>query len=89
MKNKDPFIPKDKPKSWVLFILCGSVCLLLAGPLIFVGMYYEIKPVQIIGTVIFMSCWLIAMVSGFVFLSGSSQGKYKNLKEESWNKQLW
>ncbi|WP_027715251.1 hypothetical protein [Desulfuromonas sp. TF] len=88
-KQKKPFFPKDKPKSWILYITSGLVGLLVGGPLAYAGGYFEIKYLKIIGTIIFATCWSIMLVMFFVFAFGQASGKYKKMEEKSWKEQEW
>ena len=88
-ENNKPFIPKDKPKSWVILILFGLCGLLIAGPIMFLGAYFKIAFIKEIGSFLFTLCWISAVASWFVFIVGMLTGKYRNIKEQEWNKQLW
>jgi len=44
-----PFLPRDKPKSWIVFIICGLAGLLIAGPLMFSGIMFEIEALEFLG----------------------------------------
>ena len=87
--NKKPFIPRDKPKSLVIFILSGLSGILITGPIMFIAMYLEIGILKSIGTILFYICWLIAALTFLVFVAGMLTDKYRNIQEQDWNKQLW
>ena len=84
-----PFIPRGKPKSWVLFILFLLIALLIAGPAMFLGGYLNINVIQWLGTTMFVVCWIISFTSWLVFFGGMLSGKYRDIKEQEWNKQAW
>lgn len=89
IKKKKPFIPKDKPKSWVVGISSSLVGLLLAGPIMFLGSYLELSFIAAIGMAIFIICWVAFIVTWFVFAIGLFKGKYRNMQEREWGEQIW
>ena len=89
IKQKKPFFPKDKPKSWILYITSCLLGLLVGGPIAFAGGYFGIKSIKIIGTIIFVSCWSTMFITFFVFVFGKASGKYKKMEERSWKEQVW
>jgi hypothetical protein len=88
-KNKKTFIPRDKPKSWIIAILSGLGGLFIAGPLIFLGYFLEWEFLKYLGMVLFAGFWLDFMLMGLLFMVGSLQGKYKNMSEKDWQDQVW
>ena len=88
-KTKEPFIPRDKPKSWVLGVFSGLFGLLVAGPILFIGAYFEYSFIKGFGITIFIICWFTFAVSWAYFVVGMLSGKYRNLQEQEWSKQLW
>jgi hypothetical protein len=88
-KEKRPFIPNDKPKSWVIGILSGIAGLLVAGPFLVTGTHYEITAINEIGQLLFFFCWLSCAIFCLIFVVGLSSGKYKNIEQKEWHKQLW
>ncbi len=89
MKENKVFIPRDKPKSFVIGILSCLVGLFVAGPILIAGKYYEINLIEIIGQFMFISCWVLFATSWLIFIFGLTNGKYKNLEEKEWSEQLW
>jgi hypothetical protein len=87
--NKKPFIPRDKPKSWVLFVLFLLAALLVAAPITILGIYFDLGIVKGLGTTLFVICILISFPLYFVFLGGMLRGKYSNIKEQNWENQVW
>lgn len=88
-KTKEQFIPRDKPKSWVLGILSVLVGLLVVSPIIFIGAYFNFKFIQYISMGLFVLFWLTFAISWLVFGIGLFGGKYRNLQKQEWSKQLW
>ena len=84
-----PFIPRDKPKSWVIFICAGLIGLLGFGPIAFLGAAYEITAAYYLGISGFALCWAVGALTWFVFMAGLLTGKYRNLPARSWSEQVW
>jgi len=87
--NRKPFIPRNKPRSWVVFVLSVLCGLFIAGPLLFGGLYFEINEVATLGKVLFFLFWAVAAIMWFVLITGLISGKYKNLPEKDWHEQVW
>jgi hypothetical protein len=87
--SKKPFIPRNKPKSWVIGVLAGLSGLLFAAPVLVVGSYFGFHFLYYIGKFLFLTCWFIfalMWVLGFVQLI---RGKYRNIGEKDWEDQVW
>ena len=87
--NKKPFIPRDKPKSWVIAILSILIGLLIAAPILFVGHKFGITFLKLIGHILFIFSWATGMVSMIIFFIGNLQGKYETVEERVWKDQVW
>lgn len=87
--KEKPFIPRNKPKSWVVFILSCLFGLLVAGPIAILGASLAISSVKSLGVSLFMISWTIGMGSWLVFTFGLASGKYKNIQEAEWREQVW
>ena len=88
-KTKKSFFPKDKPKSWVVGVSSGLVALLVASPIMFIGLYIEIKFIESLGKLIFFACWVIFAGSWSIFIVGLLSGKYRGITEQKWDQQRW
>lgn len=88
-QKKQPFIPRDKPKSWVLGVLSGLVGLIVAGPMMFAGGYFDLGLVKGIGITMFVICWLTFATSWLVFVVRMLKGKYRDIQDREWCDQLW
>jgi hypothetical protein len=86
---KKPFIPRDKPKSFILAIIAGLTGLLVAGPLMFAEYFWGLKMLAYIGKLLFVFSWTVGMVMGIVFASGLITGRYRNIEEKDWTHQIW
>jgi len=86
---KKPFIPRDKPKSWVVFIISVLIAVLVAGPIAIAGIKLELSILESIGYLLFIGSWLVGIVSWFVFSGNTAKGKYKNMRAEKWADQKW
>jgi hypothetical protein len=87
--NEKPFIPRDKPKSFVIGAIAGLIGFLVIGPLIFLGAWLELNLLKDVGVFLFWVFWAILMLSMLIFGSGMLGGKYKNIKESNWGDQVW
>ena len=87
--NKKPFIPRDKPKSWIIGILVGLFGLLIAGPSLFVGYYFKWQFLQFFGKTLFVGCWLVFALMWLLFMVKILRGKYKKMSEKDLQDQVW
>jgi hypothetical protein len=88
IKTRRPFIPRDKPKSWVISIFTGFVGL-VGGLIGMVGAGMKIELVYHIGIVIFVVCWVIAFPTSFFCAIRNISGHYSNIEEKDWEDQIW
>jgi hypothetical protein len=86
--SQKPFIPRDKPKSWVVGIIAG-LSGLGVGLIGFVAAGAEIRWLYQIAAALFLVCWAIAAVSIVTFLIGCLQGRYSRLEARPWREQVW
>jgi hypothetical protein len=87
-KTGKPFIPRDKPKSWVIAVL--SVLIGLGGGLMgFSGAAMKIMPLYYLGTSIFLICWIVGFPSILFFIFRNFSGCYKKLEVKNWKEQMW
>jgi len=86
--DQKPFIPRDKPKSWVVLTLA---CLsgLGIGLLMFVAYELELRPLGELMRFLFLCCWGVGMLSGTMFLVNLVRGRYRNLRALPWGEQQW
>jgi hypothetical protein len=84
-----PFIPRDKPKSWVLFICAALIALLFFGPIIGVGIYFDATWLRQLGMFGFFACWCVGAAAGVVLTVGNLSGRYRNLQATDWKDQVW
>ena len=80
-----PFIPRDKPESWVVFFSALLVALLVFGPLVFLaeGWLYRV------GSVGFIACWVVAASMWVVYRIGTGTGRHNKLEPRPWKDQVW
>jgi hypothetical protein len=72
-----------------MFNLAGVIGLLVAGPLLFGGHYFNNVLIQLIGFDLWWLCGLTMAVSWAIFMIGLVRGKYKKLEERPWHEQVW
>ena len=87
--SRETFLPRDKPKSWVVAIVCGLIGVLVAGPVAMAGIAFEISALKDAGTFLFWCCWVVAIPMGAIFLSKTMAGRYKGIESRNWNEQVW
>lgn len=88
MIEPKPFIPRDKPKSWVVGILAGLVGLAV-GLVGFVAAWAGINWLKVIATALFVLCWLVFSTMWCVCIFGQLTGRYKNIQPKKWGDQQW
>lgn len=88
-ENMKPFIPRDKPKSWIIGILAGLTGLLIAGTLLFVGYFFRLQLLQYLGRTLFVVSWITFALMWLLFIAQSLRGKYKKMSEKEWRDQVW
>ena len=87
--DKKPFIPSDKPKSWVVLLIAILVGLLIGGPILFVSVIYDLSFLRAIGMIIFVGAWTTGVVMACVFVLGVLRGKYGDIRDRPWSEQVW
>ena len=87
--GRKPFLPRDKPRSWVLFILCCLTGLLVAGPLLLIGSVFEIRAIESFGRTLFWCCLITAALMWAVFMFRSAAGRYDRIVARDWKDQIW
>ena len=78
-KNSHPFIPRDKPKFWVMGVLSGLTGLgagLLALTAAFLGLVF----IKTVFLAVFVGCWVTGAISWFGFMGRLTSDKYKNIE---------
>jgi len=87
-KVKKPFLPRDKPKSWILAVLFGLIAL-PCGLLAFAGASWHMTYPQYLGTTLFVACWLVAFPNVAYFCIKNFSGRYGRLEDKDWKDQVW
>jgi len=88
MNQYKPFIPKDKPKLWVICICIGLIGLGI-GIVTFIFAWFGFETIKAIGTGLFALCWVTAAISGLACAIRLISGCYINLEEKTWSEQTW
>jgi hypothetical protein len=88
MSTVKPFIPRDKPRSWVIGV-CAGLIGMAVGLVGFVFAWVGIKPIQAIAIFLFMVCWLTFALSWLVFAFRLLTGHYRNIQSKDWAQQIW
>ncbi len=87
--TRKPFIPRDKPKSWVVLLIAILVALLIGAPVLFLGAVFDLAFLHAVGRVIFYGAWATGAVMACVFVFGVVRGKYGDIRELPWSEQEW
>ena len=85
---KRPFIPRDKPKSFVIFTLAGLAGLGV-GLLAFAFAWFGFQPGYLAATGLFVVCWVVGALFLLLFAIQSIAGGYKDIQPKSWREQKW
>lgn len=88
-KSKKSFIPRDKPKTWVICVSSSLIALLVTAPTILAGVYLGSDFLKGVGVAGFLLCWATLAVSGVVFACRMLTGKYRNIEPREWKDQIW
>ena len=88
MSEKRPFIPNDKPRFWVLFVLAG-LSGMAVGLVGFGAAWFELRWLALPMMFLFVCCWLVAAISWFGYVFGFLTGRYRNLSSRPWAEQVW
>jgi RsiW-degrading membrane proteinase PrsW (M82 family) len=87
MSRAKPFIPRNKPKSWVLFNLC---ILLLPVIGLLWGAARPLSPLLFETLrVAFLACFALGFCMGIVYAHGVLTGRYGEMVERPWRNQMW
>lgn len=88
MSAPKPFIPRDKPKSWVIGICTGLIGLAV-GLIGLAFAWLGIRSIQAIATALFIVCWGSFAAAWLVFVFRLISGCYSNLQSKPWGEQIW
>ena len=89
MPAKHHFFPRNKPKSWVVFIVCILSGVTISAPLVALGYYFDIKLIEVAGRCIFVVSWVIGFLAWGIYIYRLVSGRYKHIEEKGWKDQLW
>ena len=87
--KKKSFIPKDKPKSWIIFIISVLSGLLIASPIMILGYFLDLSFLRTFGTTLSFLCVAVGIFFWFVMVINSMKGKHNDISEKKWNEQVW
>ncbi len=86
--ERKSFIPRDKPKSWVVFVVSALLGLAF-GLSAFAAAAYDLPIVKAIFIAGFVACWAVVAVAGVTCGIGMATGRYADLQERPWQDQVW
>ena len=87
MRDK-PFIPRNKPRSFVVFVLAVLFGLGF-GLVAFVSASQGWAGLKAFCVGGFALCWVVAAAAGITCGIGMLTGKYEHLSERPWRDQVW
>jgi hypothetical protein len=85
---KEPFIPADKPKFWVIGVLAGLIGMAI-GLVAFASAYLAPAFAKWVCFPLFMLCWATFAVCWLGAAFGLFTGRYRHLQSRSWHEQVW
>jgi hypothetical protein len=88
MPRKNSFIPRDKPKFFVVSVLSGLGAL-AAGALLFAAGSFGLSALEAVLRPVFFLCWLVRAFCTVGFLAKQWTGRYHSLQDRSWKEQVW
>ena len=88
ISNSEQFIPRDKPRSWVIAVL-AALSGLGAGLIAFAADALAIDFIKVVAITLFVVSLVTFAVSWLVLISGIISGRYATLEPKDWNDQLW
>jgi len=88
LSESKPFIPLNKPRSWVIYI-CACLLGIALGLLGFIFTWLGFKVAAIFLIALFVLSWVISFISWLVFISGLISGRYINIQHKQWSEQVW
>lgn len=86
---KKPFIPRDKPKAWVIFIIAVLVFIFISCPLMIVGIKIENNIIEMLGKFLFFACSVVVAAMTAIGIIQNIRGRYDKIEERDWNDQVW
>lgn len=88
MASTEPFIPNDKPRSWVVSV-CAGLIGLAVGLIAFIATWLDLPALKSIAFTAFVLSWAALAVFGLVFLVRLFSGRYGNVESRPWKEQVW
>jgi hypothetical protein len=85
----DIHIPRDKPKSLILFLAFLVAGVFLFAPMAAVGLSMEKVPMFLTGTAGVAITFLTAASMALLFAAGLHAGRYREMHELPWRDQVW
>ena len=87
-QGKRSFIPRDKPKSWIVLTIACLSALAFGLVSVLLGSALGSSTGKFLGAAL-SGCFLTALVSAFVYMRGLFTGRYRNLQARPWREQVW
>jgi len=88
-KTKFSLVPHNKPKSWVLVRVAFVTNVLVAMPILLVGLHYDLVSIKGIGIFLFTVCGITYVCMLTIYFAKKLTGKYRSIEERDWRDQTW
>ena len=88
MPARRPFLPENKPRSWVIGVSAGLLGLFF-GLLAFAAAWFELQTLKSLLLVLFAACWVVFAASWLVFAAKLASGRYASVQSRPWREQVW
>lgn len=82
-------VPRDKPKSLILFLASLAVGLVIFLPMAVTGLSLEKVPFFLTGAAGVGVTFITAAFMALLFASGLHAGRYREMHELPWREQVW
>ena len=88
-KVRFTLIPHNQPKSWVLAKVAFVANVLVAMPILLIGLHYDSGFIQGIGIFVFAFCGIIYGYMLAIYSVKRFTGKYRSIEKRDWKDQTW
>jgi NO-binding membrane sensor protein with MHYT domain len=88
-KTQFTLFPHNKPKSWVLAHVAFVTAVLVAMPILLIGLHYDLGFIKGIGIFLFTVCGITYVCMLTIHFTKKLTGKYGSIEERDWKDQRW
>jgi hypothetical protein len=87
MSDERPFLPRNKPKFWVIGLLSGFIGL-ACGLVAFGAALLNLSAIRMLFSILMAVSVLVFFICWFGCAFGAVTGRYRNLQPKPWNEQV-